>query len=149
MRALIQRVTKGKVVINKSVVGEIKKGLVIFLGIREGDGEKEVKILADKTAKLRIMADRDRKMNLSVKDVLGEVLVISQFTLFADCRKGRRPSFISAADPKLAEKLYALYIEELKKQGIKKVAKGEFGAYMAIDLVNDGPVTIILDTDEM
>ncbi|MBL7159220.1 D-tyrosyl-tRNA(Tyr) deacylase [Candidatus Microgenomates bacterium] len=149
MKAVIQRVRSAKVTINHQIVGEIKKGLVILLGVKEGDIENQAKTLAKKIANLRIMSDKEDKMNLSVKDVGGEVLVVSQFTLLADCKKGNRPSFIKAAHPEFAKELYLKFIEELKNLGIKKVAVGEFGAIMDIHLINDGPVTIVLDTENM
>lgn len=149
MRALIQRVTSGKVTINKKVVGQIGKGYVILLGVRGGDSEKEVKLLAEKTVNLRVMSDAQGKMNLSIKDVGGEILVISQFTLYADTKKGRRPSFVHAANPELANKLYQYYVDRLKQLGVKNVQTGEFGAYMEVEIVNDGPVTIMLDSDDL
>lgn len=149
MKAVIQRVKSGKVVINNQVVGEIDKGLMILLGVKEGDTEREVQFLAKKIANLRIMSDKQGKMNLSVKDVGGEVLVVSQFTLIADTKKGNRPSFVKAARPEFAEGLYFKFIKELKNQGIKKVAGGEFGAMMDVHLINNGPVTIILKTENM
>ncbi len=149
MRALIQRVVCGKVTIDKKIVGQINKGYVVFLGVKEGDSEKEAKLLAEKTVNLRIMADRENKMNLSIMDVTGDVLVISQFTLYADLKGGRRPSFIKAARPDLAEKLYFDYIKELKRLGVKKVECGEFGAYMIVEIINDGPVTVMLDNEQL
>lgn len=148
MRALIQRVISGKVTIDKKVAGQIGKGYVILLGVKEGDGEKKAEILVEKTVNLRVMSDRAGKMNLSIKDVNGEVLVVSQFTLYADTRGGRRPSFIQAAKPEVANKLYLYFVEQLKKLGVKKVQTGEFGAYMTVEIINDGPVTIMLDTEE-
>ncbi|MBL7150703.1 D-tyrosyl-tRNA(Tyr) deacylase [Candidatus Microgenomates bacterium] len=149
MKAVIQRVKSGKVIINNQVVGEIDKGLVVLLGVGEGDEEKEIQLLAKKIVNLRIMSDKQGKMNLSVKDVDAEVLVVSQFTLLADCKKGNRPSFIQAANPELAEGLYQKFIKELKNLGIKKVATGKFAAMMNIHLINAGPVTIVLDTENM
>lgn len=146
MKAVIQRVQSGKVIIDNQVVGEIDKGLVVLLGVGEGDGEKETQLLAKKIVNLRIMSDKQGKMNLSVKDVDAEVLVVSQFTLIADTKKGNRPSFIKVAKPELAEGLYLQFIKELKNLGIEKVATGKFGAMMDIHLINNGPVTIILDT---
>ena len=149
MRALIQRVTKGSVSIDGKTISKIKKGYVILLGVYEGDTENELKLLAQKTASLRVMSDGNDKMNLSVMDVKGEVLVVSQFTLCADCSGGRRPSFVKAAKPEMAKKLYELYISELKRLGIARVVTGEFGAYMKVEIINDGPVTILLDTDQL
>lgn len=135
--------------IDGKTISEIKKGYVILLGVCEGDTENESKLLAEKTANLRVMSDGNDKMNLSIIDVKGEVLVVSQFTLCADCSGGRRPSFINAAKPDTAKSLYELYISELKRLGVEKVVTGEFGAYMQVDIVNDGPVTILLDTDQL
>jgi len=148
MKAVIQRVKSGKVMINDQVVGQIGQGLVVLLGVKDGDTEKQVQFLARKIVNLRIFSDQQDKMNLSVKDIDGEVLVVSQFTLLADCQKGNRPSFIRAANPELAEGLYLKFIQELKKLGVVKVATGKFGAMMDVHLVNDGPVTIILDTED-
>ena len=122
---------------------------MILLGVKVGDSEKEAEFLARKTAELRIFADDEGKMNRSLLDVGGEALVVSQFTLFADCKKGRRPAFINSEKPPLANELYEKYVEFLKLAGVAKVETGEFGAHMKIDLVNNGPVTILLDTDEI
>jgi D-tyrosyl-tRNA(Tyr) deacylase len=149
MKALIQRVTKSKVIIDRKVVGEIGKGYVILLGVKEGDSEKEADLIAEKIINLRVMSDENDKMNLSIKDADGEILVVSQFTLYADTTGGRRPSFIRAAKPELAEKLYLYFIDKLKQLGVKNVQTGEFGAYMTVEIVNDGPVTIMLDTEEL
>ena len=143
----MQRVTRGKVSVKNNVIGEIGKGLVILLGVFQNDTEKDSKILADKTENLRIFNDADEKMNLSLLDVKGEALVISQFTLCADYKKGRRPSYLMAAEPKKAEELYSKYIVELQKSGTA-VMSGEFGAMMDVDLINNGPVTITLDTEK-
>lgn len=148
MKALIQRVTRGKVEIGQEIVGQIGKGYVILLGVQDGDSEKEASILAEKTVNLRVMSDENDKMNLSIKDIDGEILVISQFTLYADTRGGRRPSFIKAAKPQEANRLYLYFIEQLRRLGVKNVQTGEFGAYMRVEIINDGPVTIMLDTDE-
>lgn len=148
MKAVIQRVKIGKVTVGNQVVGEIGRGLVVLLGVRKKDGEKEAKFLAKKIANLRILSDEQGKMNLSLKDIGGEILVVSQFTLIADTKRGNRPSFINAAPPELAEELYLKFVKELKNQGIKKVATGKFGALMEVGLINDGPVTIILDTED-
>ncbi len=149
MRALIQRVLSGKVTINQKIIGEIEKGYVILLGVREGDSEREAEVLAEKTVNLRIMSDVNDKMNLSVEDTEGGILVVSQFTLYADCKGGRRPSFIKAAKPELAKNLYLHFVVQLRKLGVKKVQTGEFGAYMLLEIVNDGPVTIMLDSDDL
>lgn len=147
MIALIQRVIKASVSISNNEINRIDQGLVVLLGVKETDTEKQAKFLAEKTAHLRVMSDENDKMNLSVIDAKGSILVISQFTLAADCSAGRRPSFIRSAKPDLAQKLYNLYISELKKIGVKNVVSGKFGAYMKVKIINDGPVTIILDTD--
>lgn len=147
MRALTQRVSRAKVAIGGKTVGEIDKGLVILLGVCQEDTEKEADFLAEKVINLRIMTDSQRKMNLSIKDINGEILVVSQFTLYADATGGRRPSFIKAAKPELAKSLYERFIEKLKGYGIK-VATGRFGEYMEVEILNDGPVTMMLDTDD-
>ena len=147
MRAILQRVRRGRVTVGEEVVGEIGPGYVILLGATHGDGPDETKKLAEKTAYLRVFEDAQGKMNLSALEVGAEMLVISQFTLFADARKGRRPSFTGAALPDLAEPLVAQFVEQLRGLGVKKVATGTFGAKMLVHIENDGPVTIILDTD--
>lgn len=147
MKAVIQRVTFANVKVNGEIVGEIEKGFMILLGVVDGDTTKEADWLAKKTAAMRIFEDENGKMNLSLLDTDGECLVISQFTLCADCKKGNRPSFINSAKPDEADKLYEYFIEKLKENGVKKVEKGVFGADMKVSLLNDGPVTIILDSD--
>ena len=147
MRAVIQRVTHGSVSIQDNIVGEIGPGLVILLGIRTGDGDEEASWMARKIANLRIFTDKQGKFNLSLLEVNGEALVISQFTLYGNARKGRRPSFTDAARPEAAEPLVARFIEYLDLTGVKKVAAGEFQALMLVQIHNDGPVTIILDSD--
>jgi len=149
MKVLIQRVTSSKVTIGGKVVGQIGKGYVLLFGAKEGDSEEEADILAEKLVNLRIMSDETNKMNRSILDVGGEVLVVSQFTLYADTSGGRRPSFIHTAKPEQANSLYLYFIERLKKLGIKNVQTGEFGAYMIVEIVNDGPVTIMLETEKM
>ncbi len=148
MKVLIQRVTKAKVTINEKVVGQIGCGYVILMGVKEGDSEKEADYLVEKIINLRVMSDENDKMNLSILDVSGEILVVSQFTLYADTTSGRRPSFINAAKPEIAKHLYFYFIDELKSSGIKNVQTGEFGAYMTVEIINDGPVTIMMDTEE-
>ena len=148
MIALVQRVIKASVSISNNEINRIDQGLVVLLGVKEADTEKQAKFLAEKTAHLRVMSDENDKMNLSVIDAKGSILVISQFTLAADCSAGRRPSFIRSAKPDLAQKLYNLYISELKKYSIKKVVTGKFGAYMKVEIINDGPVTIIIDSED-
>jgi len=143
----VQRVDKAEVRTEGKVVGRIDKGLFVLLGVSKGDKEEDALFLAEKLAKLRVMSDEKGKMNLAVKDVEGKVLVVSQFTLYADTKGGNRPSFIKAAEPELALKLYNLFIEKLKNLGIE-VETGKFGSYMKISLKLDGPVTIILDSNE-
>ena len=147
MRAVVQRVRKGSVSIDGKIVGEINKGLVILLGVKSGDTEADAKFLANKCVNLRIFADEAGKFNRSALDVAGELLAISQFTLYADTRKGRRPSFIEAAPPEISEPLYEKFISYLKESGLK-IASGEFGAMMLVEIHNDGPVTIILESKE-
>lgn len=149
MRAVLQRVRQGRVTVGDSVVGEIGAGYVILLGVTQGDGQAEARKLAEKTVHLRVFEDNQGKMNLSVLDVAGEILVVSQFTLYADARKGRRPSFTAAAPPALAEPLISYFIAVLSELGIKKIATGVFGAHMRVQIENDGPVTILLDTNDL
>jgi D-tyrosyl-tRNA(Tyr) deacylase len=144
MRALLQRVRKAKVRVRGESVGAIDQGLAVFLGVTQKDGEEEARWLAKKIASLRIFEDEAGKMNLSVKDVDGEVLVVSQFTLYGDARKGRRPSFTDAARPEHAEPLVELFSEQLRELGIP-VSTGEFGAGMQVEIHNDGPVTLMLE----
>ncbi len=145
MRAVIQRVSRAAVVVNGIRIAAIDSGLLVLLGVEVGDDKKSAKYLAEKTAGLRIFEDDLEKMNLSVLDCAGEVLVVSQFTLLADCRKGRRPGFSAAAVPDLAEPLCEYFVDQLKQQGVR-VQTGQFRADMAVDLINDGPVTILLDS---
>ena len=149
MRSVIQRVREGRVLVGGETVGEIGHGLVILLGAGQGDTQAEADRLADKIATLRIFPDAKGKTNLSILDVGGDVLVISQFTLYADCRKGRRPSFVHAAQPDLASPLVDSFAERLRQAGIRRVETGEFGAMMMVEIHNDGPFTIILDTDQL
>jgi D-aminoacyl-tRNA deacylase len=149
MKAVLQRVRRGRVTVDGETVGEIGPGYVILLGVGHGDGPQEVRKLAEKTVHLRVFADEAGKFNRSALDVGAQILVISQFTLWADSRKGRRPGFTRAAAPGLAEPLVAQFGEELRQLGIKKVETGQFGAKMLVSIDNDGPVTIILDTDEL
>ena len=148
MKAVIQRVTRASVTVDGKITGEIGRGFLVLLGVMNGDGEAEMKLLAKKVAELRIFEDENEKMNLSLSQVDGGVLVVSQFTLCADVSHGRRPSFINSARPEIAEKLYEDFCKELKDNGVSKVEKGIFGADMAVELLNDGPVTIIMNTDE-
>ena len=145
MRAVIQRVSRAAVVVNGIRIAAIDSGLLVLLGVEVGDDKKSAEYLAEKTAGLRIFEDDLEKMNLSVLDCAGEVLVVSQFTLLADCRKGRRPGFSAAAVPDLAEPLCEYFVDQLKQQGVR-VQTGQFRADMAVDLINDGPVTILLDS---
>ena len=144
MRALIQRVTSASVKVDGEIVGKIGKGFLIFLGIYEEDTEEKIEKLTKKIVNLRIFNDENDKMNLSIKDVKGEILLISQFTLCADTRKGNRPSFVSAKNPKDANVIYEKTIESIRNEGVI-VEKGIFGADMKVELLNDGPVTILLD----
>lgn len=147
MRAVVQRVSHCEVIVDGETTGLISYGLTVLLGVSNSDDEKEADYLADKIANLRIFADENDKMNLSVKDIGGEVLVVSQFTLYGDCRKGRRPSYNNAAAPDLAEKLYDYFVEKLKEMELP-VSTGRFQAMMEVSLTNDGPVTILLDSEK-
>ncbi|NLJ96278.1 MAG: D-tyrosyl-tRNA(Tyr) deacylase [Clostridiales bacterium] len=146
MKVIIQRVLEARVEVDKRCVGQIGKGFLIFLGVGKEDTKQIADKYIDKILKLRIFADEMGKTNLSLEDVQGEVLVVSQFTLYADCRRGNRPDFIKAGDAKLAKELYEYFISQIKAR-LGKVQSGEFGADMKISLVNDGPFTIILDED--
>jgi D-tyrosyl-tRNA(Tyr) deacylase len=148
MRAVAQRVSQARVEIADEVAGAIGMGLVVLIGVERGDTSYDAAFLADKTAGLRIFEDDDGKMNRSVEEIGGEILVISQFTLLGDCRKGRRPGFSAAAAPELADALYEVYIAALRQRGIT-VATGVFKAHMQVALVNDGPVTLLLDSRKM
>ena len=149
MRALIQRVSHASVTIEGECVGKIEKGLLVLLGVGPQDTEKQADFLAEKCTNLRIFVDENDKMNLSLLDIGGEMLVVSQFTLYADCRKGRRPSFVNAAAPAEADRLYEYFQQSVKNAGVAKVEHGKFGASMQVELLNNGPVTIMLDTDEI
>ena len=148
MRAVIQRVSKASVTVEDKIVGQIGQGFLILLGIAHSDSEAEAAFLARKIAGLRVFEDSDGKMNLSLSEIGGAVLAVSQFTLYADTRKGRRPSFVDAARPEQAEPLYRRFCELLVAEGVL-VEKGIFQATMQVALVNDGPVTILMDTSEM
>ena len=147
MKAVIQRVLKSSVSVDGRVVGSSGKGYMILVGVTKGDTEKHADLLAKKTAALRVFEDDMGKMNLSVLDVEGDILAISQFTLCADCKKGNRPSFTPSEEPVRANELYELYCQKLSEYGVKRVEKGVFGADMKVELINDGPVTICFDTD--
>lgn len=144
MRAVVQRVSKASVSVDGEVVGSIGRGVVVLIGVTRGDGEAEARFLAGKVANLRIFADDDGKFNRSAVDVNGEALVVSQFTLYADARKGRRPSFVHAAPPEVAEPLIESFVSLLEENGLH-VETGIFGAMMMVEIHNDGPVTIILE----
>jgi len=149
MRAILQRVKRGSVAVDGRIVAAIGAGLVILVGTTHSDTSHEVETLARKVANLRIFEDEGGKMNLSALDVGAEALVISQFTLYADCRRGRRPGFTDAARPEVAEPLIESFKRALQAEGIARVEKGVFGAHMLIEIHNDGPVTIVLDTEEL
>jgi D-tyrosyl-tRNA(Tyr) deacylase len=145
MRAVIQRVKNAQVIVNEKIIGTIGSGLLVLLGISREDTVDDVGYLVDKIVNLRIFDDQDGKMNCSLTDVGGEMLIVSQFTLFADCRKGRRPSFTAAAEPAEAKNLYQYFIDRVKERGIA-AATGEFQALMEVSLLNNGPVTILMDS---
>lgn len=148
MRAVIQRVTKSSVAVDDKITGKIGKGLMVLIGVEDGDSEKDADYIADKITALRIFEDEQGKMNLSVEDIGGEILAVSQFTLLADARKGRRPSFAKAAAPDEANALYRKVIEKISSKGIH-VEEGVFRAEMMVEIHNDGPVTILLDSNKM
>lgn len=145
MRAVLQRVTRAEVAVEGRVVGQIGRGIVVLLGIEQDDTPDDARVLADKTIQLRIFDDAQGKMNLSLMEVGGALLVVSQFTLLGDCRKGRRPSFVQAAPPEVAQPLYETFVAAAGAQGVP-VATGVFRAMMELTLVNDGPVTLLLDS---
>jgi len=147
MRAVIQRVTSAEVTVDGRSTGKIGKGLLVFVGVGKGDGEADISYLSSKIPDLRIFEDHSGKFNLSLRDVGGEMLIVSQFTLFGDCRKGRRPSFSDAEDPLVAKVFYEQLVERMKRQGIP-VHTGEFQANMEVHLVNDGPVTLLFDSKQ-
>ena len=148
MRAVLTRVKSASVVIDGKTVGQIGKGFLILLGVGPEDTEKECRALAEKALALRIFEDENSKMNLGLEQVGGEVLVVSQFTLYGNCRKGRRPSFVGAAGPELGNKLYEQFLQDCRELGYEP-QHGQFGADMKVESINDGPVTLILDTDEL
>ena len=149
MKAVLQCCSSGSVKVDGEVKGNVGRGFVILVGITTQDTEAEARILAEKCAGLRVFEDENGKLNLSVKDIGGEMLVISNFTLCADARHGRRPSYINAARPENALPLYEYFVDYLRQLGIRKVETGVFGADMKVDICNDGPVTLVLDTDEL
>lgn len=149
MRVVLQRVSQGRVTVDNQIVGEIGQGYVALVGVTHEDTKKDAELLAQKTANLRVFEDDAGKMNISGLDAGISILVISQFTLYADMRKGRRPSFTDAAKPDIAEPLVDYYCECLKNEGVEKIETGIFGAEMQVEIHNDGPVTIILDTADL
>ena len=149
MKAILQRVTRADVSIDGKTVGAIDRGFLILLGVEQGDDKKEAEVLAAKIAGLRVFTDENDKMNLALSDVNGGVLVISNFTLCADCSHGRRPSFIAAARPETAEPLYDFFCDKMRDNGIDKVERGVFGADMQVRLINDGPVTIDINSKDL
>lgn len=149
MKAVLQRVTHAQVVVEGELISKIDNGFLVLLGVENGDTKEEADVLSKKIVNLRVFEDENGKMNLSLLDTNGSMLVISQFTLLADCRKGRRPSFINAGAPDKANELYEYFCERIKIDGVEDVKKGVFGADMKVSLLNDGPVTIVLDSKEL
>lgn len=147
MRSVVQRVKRASVTVNGERVGEISVGLLVLLGVRSEDGEKDINWMVDKLVGLRVFEDEEGKMNRSVLEVGGEILVVSQFTLYGDCRSGKRPSFTAAAPPELAKVLYERSVDALRNHGIR-VETGVFQAQMDVELINDGPVTLMLDSEK-
>lgn len=145
MRAVVQRVSKAEVTVEGKLVGSIKEGLLVLLGVTDSDNEKDINYLSEKIVNLRIFEDESDKMNLSLLDIKGELLIVSQFTLYGDCRKGRRPNFTDAANPSHAKELYEKFLSRCDEYNLK-VQSGCFGAHMNVELINDGPVTILLDS---
>ncbi|MFC4805241.1 D-aminoacyl-tRNA deacylase [Filifactor villosus] len=148
MRLVIQRVLKASVQVGAETVGQCKRGYMVLVAVTHEDTQKDVAYCVEKTAGLRIFEDEEEKMNLSIRDIGGEILAVSQFTLYADTRKGKRPSFVRSARPDYAEKLYEEYVEGLRQSGIH-VETGRFGATMQVELINDGPVTILIDSSKL
>lgn len=149
MKAVLQRVSHAQVVVDNELISKIEKGFLILLGVDNTDTKEDADVLSKKISGLRVFEDENGKMNLSLTDIDGSVLVISQFTLLADCRKGRRPSFVNAGAPDMADELYEYFCQRIKTDGIDDVKKGIFGADMKVTLLNDGPVTILLDSKEL
>lgn len=145
MRAVVQRVSRAKVTVEGEITGEIGRGLMVLLGVNEDDTQDDANYLAEKIVSLRIFPDDEGKMNLSLSEIGGQMLIVSQFTLYGDCRKGRRPSFIKAARPEEADSLYRIFVVEVQGRGIQ-TATGRFQAHMDVELVNDGPVTLLVDS---
>ncbi|QCX32786.1 D-tyrosyl-tRNA(Tyr) deacylase [Caloramator sp. E03] len=145
MRAVVQRVKSSSVKVDENVVGKIDKGLLVLLGVEDADTDEDIVYLAEKICNLRIFEDETGKLNLSLIDIAGSLLVVSQFTLYGDCRKGRRPNFMMAAKPEYAEKMYLKFVDECKKY-VSNVETGKFQAYMEVEIINDGPVTLMLDS---
>lgn len=146
MKLVIQRVSNAKVEVESKIIGQIERGFLVLLGVGPEDTEEISDFLVEKLCNLRVFEDENQKMNLSIKDIDGELLIVSQFTLYADCKKGNRPSFTNAAKPEKANELYEYFIEKCKEK-VRKVEHGEFGADMKVSLLNDGPVTIILEKE--
>ena len=145
MKLVIQRVERAKVEVEKEIIGSINQGFLVLLGVTHEDTKEQADYLVKKLVNLRVFTDEQGKLNQSIKDIKGELLIVSQFTLYADCQSGNRPSFTKAAKPEVANNLYEYFIEQCKQAGIQNVQTGKFGAEMQIELVNDGPVTIILE----
>ncbi|SKC70113.1 D-aminoacyl-tRNA deacylase [Maledivibacter halophilus] len=148
MRAVVQRVTKANVMVQNEKVGDIDKGLLVLLGVEDGDNKEDVKYMVEKITNLRIFEDENEKLNLSVLDIKGKILAVSQFTLLGDCRKGRRPNFMKAAKPDIANKLYEDFVGKAREKGLE-VETGVFREHMVINLSNDGPVTILVDSKKI
>ena len=149
MRVVLQRVKECNVKVDNKIVGEISQGFLLLLGVKDGDSQQDAIKLAKKISGLRIFTDNDDKMNLSLGDIDGSVLVVSNFTLYADCSHGRRPSFIKAARAEISEPLYEFFCEQLNENGISNVQRGIFGADMEVSLINDGPVTMVIDSEDL
>ena len=147
MRAVVQRVASSSVTVEGETTGKIDKGLMVLLGVADGDTDKDVTYMVDKIVNLRIFEDENDKMNLSLQDIGASLLVVSQFTLLGDCRKGRRPSFIEAARPEMADNLYQKFVDKARSMGIR-TETGRFKTHMMVELINDGPVTILVDSDK-